>query len=271
MKLAISNIAWAPEDAETAYGMLADAGVRGLEIAPGILLHEADNPFTASEAECQAARERAQSFGLELCSMQSLLFGVERAELFGDHEARERFIGGISNSISLATKLGVPNLVLGSPKNRFIPESMTVEAARAIWIEAFRLLGDRAVDAGAAIALEPNPIAYGANFMTNLPDTIAVAAEVNHPGIKVNLDLGALIMTDALGETTRALRAHRALINHVHVSVQDLAPINGASDAVRRFITDLKAEDYDGWVSIEMRRDLSAVPEALRLCKEAIA
>ena len=39
MKLAISNIAWMPDERGAVYNLMAEAGVTGLEIVPGLFFH----------------------------------------------------------------------------------------------------------------------------------------------------------------------------------------------------------------------------------------
>lgn len=266
MKLSVSNIAWAPEEAETAYGLLRDAGAAGLEIAPGLFFPQEPDPMTATDAACAEAIAQAARFGLTLSSMQSLLFGTDGAELFGPPPARQKLEQAMRKVIALAGRLSVPNLVFGSPKNRIIPDGMSRDAARAIWRDTFRRLGDAAQDAGTVIALEPNPVAYGTNFMTGFAETLDVARDVDHPGIRVNLDLGALLMTGEIETLEHWLPAAMPMVNHVHLSAPNLAPLATETTAVQRLLDALHDAGWQGWVSIEMRRGLQDLPAALAAC-----
>ncbi len=257
MRLAVSNIAWAAEEAATAYALLKACGVRGLEIAPGLFL------AGGSEAEAMARAE-----GLTLCSMQSLLFGVEGAALFGSEAERAVLEDAMARAAALAGRLGVSVMVFGSPRNRTLPDGMGADAAREIWVPAFRRMGAVAEAAGTRIALEPNPARYGTNFMTTLAETLAVARAVAHPGVAVNLDLGALIVSGELGALD--LAAVLPDVAHVHLSAPDLAPLGGVGGEVRRFLADLGAAGWDGWVSIEMRGGLGALAPAIDLVQEAM-
>ncbi len=267
MKLAVSNIAWAPEECDAVYGMLRDKGVRGLEIAPSLFLGGDGRP-TESGAEAEAAAvSRAQDHGLTLCSAQSLLFGVEGAQLFGDDEERETMDRAMGDVIALAGRLKVPNLVFGSPKNRIVPEGLEVTR---VWKRAFNRMGDAALAAGTIIALEPNPEAYGTNFMTSLAETLAVVEAVAHPSVRVNLDLGALLLTGEIERIEAMLHEALPLVSHVHLSVPHLEPITEDPAAVRRLVTVLGEAGWSGWVSIEMRRNAEALPAAVDLALDAI-
>jgi len=102
MKLSMSNIAWLPEERLEAYAILAEAGFTGLEIAPGLFCHAADDPFLPDTASARVARVEMADAGLSLVSMQSLLFGVTGAALFEGPEARAAFEAGMRRAIALA-------------------------------------------------------------------------------------------------------------------------------------------------------------------------
>lgn len=270
MRLAVSNIAWAPEETARAYALLAARGVAGLEIAPGLFLADHPDPMRATLEEAAPAVARAARHGLRLASMQSLLFGVEAAALFGPEAGRQALEAGMGRAIALAGRLGVPVLVFGSPKNRVIPEGMGAEAARDIWLPAFRRIGAAAAAAGARVALEPNPEAYGTNFMTGLAETVAVAGAVDHPGIALNLDLGALILTGEIDRIGGDLPAILPRVAHVHLSAPHLEPLATRRGEVARFLAALAAAGWDGWVSVEMRGGLPALRDALDAVQEAM-
>lgn len=75
MRLAVSNIAWLPDEAMDAYAIMANAGCGGLEIAPGLAFSGESDPFAPSNEAIARIRRDIGQFGLELVSMQSLLFG----------------------------------------------------------------------------------------------------------------------------------------------------------------------------------------------------
>lgn len=254
MILSVSNIAWAPEERLAAYDLLAEAGLRGLEIAPGLFFGAAEDPFAPDAATARAALDEIAGHGLSLVSMQSLLFGVQGAALLGDADARAVFVRGMERAIDLAGRFGIPNLVFGSPSHRRIPKGMTKPEARAQAAETFRRLGDRAMSAGTVIAMESNPVAYGANFLTTLEEVEAFVAEVNHPAVTLILDLGAMHLNGAFDTLPARAEALAPQLTHVHVSEPHLAPApDDATDLVPVLLA-LRRVGYDRAVSIEMKR-----------------
>ena len=268
--LAASNIAWAPEERLDAYASLAEAGFTGLEIAPGLFLPDAEDPFDPQESALRAARKEAEDHGLSLVSMQSLLFGVEGAALFGETEARARLTAGVGRAITLAGRLGIPNLVFGSPRQRVVPDEMTADAAWELALETFRTLGDRATEAGTVISIEPNPAAYGTNFLNTLEDAAAFVEAAGHPGITLILDLGAMHMNDQFARTPDLLSGMTARLSHVHISEPQLAPAPGPNTTLAPVLRALDARGYDGAISIEMRRPEEGVA-GLEQCLHRLA
>lgn len=270
MKLSVSNIAWAADEADRAYALLRDGGATGLEIAPGLFLPDAASPASADTEMCERALDKARAYGLELSSMQSLLFGATGAALFGASGERAELARALTGTIALAGRLGIGNLVFGSPKQRVISEGMSGAVVQDIWLAAFRHFGDLAAEAGTLFSLEPNPERYGTNFMTSLAETVEVARHVDHPAVRVNLDLGALIITGEIDTIDSWLPEVLPLVGHVHVSAPDLVPPTTEPDAVRKFCSALATGGWNGWVSLEMRADAEALPKAIELCRSAI-
>ena len=262
----MSNIAWLPDERLAAYAILAEAGITGLEIAPGLFFHAAADPFVPEAAVAEAALAEAAAAGLGLVSMQSLLFGVSGAGLFDGPEARAAFTAGMARAIRLAGRFGIPNLVFGSPAQRRVPAGMAMADALADAAEVFRALGDLAAAEGTRITVEANPAAYGTNFCTTLEEAEAFAALVDHPAIALILDLGAMHMNAAYASVPARLPALTPRLNHVHVSEPDLAPAPADAAALAPVLRGLAAAGYAKTVSIEMKR----APEGLAAVRAAV-
>ncbi|VWX53013.1 sugar phosphate isomerase/epimerase [Novosphingobium sp. 9U] len=274
MKLAASNIAWPAGERDAAYAILAEAGFTGLEIAPGLFLAGAADPFVPSKAEADAALAPMREAGLTLVSMQSLLFGVTGAALFEGEEPRARLVAGMERAIALAERLQIPNLVFGSPRQRVYPESLSAQDAQAQAAEVFRRLGERALAAGTRIAMEPNGRAYGTNFLNRIEEAEAFVRRVDHPGVVLNFDIGALHMEGDF-ERIEAIAAHAVdTIGHVHVSEPHLAPAPADPAQAARAIQALQAAGYAGWYSIEMAATstpLADLATSVNKLKQALA
>ncbi|MEO8241900.1 MAG: sugar phosphate isomerase/epimerase family protein [bacterium] len=269
MKLAVSNIAWTVAQRLDAYAILADAGFGGLEIAPGLFFDGEDDVFCPSETAGRRALAEIRAAGLELVSMQALLFGVQGAALFGAAPERARFRTGLERAIDLAGRFGIPNLVFGSPAQRRIPDGLEPDEARLIATDMFRDLGMRAAAAGTVIAIEANPVAYGTNFLNTLEQARAFVETVAHPSIKVILDVGAMVM-NAESSVVTGLAQTMPMLSHVHLSQPQLAPALASVDQAAEVLSALNAARYSGAVSIEMKQPPGGLVD-LRTCVAALA
>lgn len=263
MNLAVSNIAWAPSDRDAAYAILKAAGVRGLEIAPGLFFDGADDAFAPTETEAAPRLEAMRRAGLELVSMQSLLFGVEGAALFEGERGLERLRAGMDRAIGLAGRFGIPNLVFGSPRQRNIPDGLDRAEAERLAVETFRGFGDRAAEAGTRISVEPNPAAYGTNFLNRIAEAEAFVRRVDHPAVTLIVDVGALHMNGDFGDIEAIAARTRGLVSHVHISEPELAPSPADAGQAARVMRAMTGAGYDGWFSIEMKTPPEPRLEAL--------
>lgn len=246
LRLAISNIAWDPAEDDAVAAVLRRHGVTGVEIAP--TKWRAD-PLNASPAEVASYRSSWEDRGLQVVSLQSLLFGRPDLQLFGDDATRAAFTGYLRRTIDLAAQLGARALVFGSPKNR-LRGGLPLSDATTIASELLLRLGEHAHAHGAALCIEANPPGYGCDFITTTAEAADLCRLINHPGVRVNADLGG--MTMAAEEPTAAIRYAAPCIAHFHASEPDLAPLGSAADH-RAAASALRAIDYRGWISIEMR------------------
>jgi sugar phosphate isomerase/epimerase len=259
VNLAVSNIAWAPAERLDAYNLMETAGLTGLEIAPGLFFSAADDPFAPDDATEIAAMAEIGARGLSLVSMQSLLFGVHSASLFGDKEELAAFENGMNRAIDLAGRLGIPNLVFGSPLQRRFPDGMAPNDAFARAAEVFHRLGERAISAGTIIAVEPNPAAYGTNFLNTLEEAEHFIIQVAHPAIALNLDLGAMHMNGTFATVVGRVGTLLPFLAHVHVSEPKLAPAPADTTELEPVLSALRAKGYTRAVSIEMKREHDAL------------
>lgn len=254
MKLAMSNIAWTPVERGAGYDAMAESGVTGLEIAPGLLFHAAEDPFSPSSDVARAALAEIADRGLTLVSMQSLLFGVPGAGLFDGAEARANLARGMARAITLAERFGIPNLVFGSPSQRRLPEGLEMNKALDQATEVFRSFADAAMNAGTKIAIEANPAAYGTNFLNTLDEAVDFVARVDHTALVSILDLGAMHMNGDFATITTRIPSLMPRLNHVHVSEPNLAPAPQDAAELAPVLDALSKAAYQHSVSIEMKR-----------------
>ena len=266
MKLAVSNIAWSFEDRIEAYKILQDSGIRGLEIAPTLLFQNAvSNKVDLSDTDTITSIKQLHDFQLQLVSMQSVLYGAEFAKLFAGEESLIVFENTMREAISLAGKLGIGNIVFGSPAARFAPDTMTAEEAYQIASKSLLSLGDFAKINNTTISVEATPTVYGSNFITNTNEALNFVLELNHPAINLNLDLGVLLFQNEIGSIESLIKDNISLIGHVHISEPGLAPAPFDVGVTANVLRTLKNASYHNWISIEMKEHHSLPIDKLRI------
>ncbi len=259
MKLAISQIAWKPEEEDSVAQFLASRGIDQVELAPPRLFLDPENP---TKEEIHRCLRFWSDFGISPTAFQALLFGRPDLLLFFDSEVREAMFKHLSTTIVVAGQMGVPILVFGSPKNRFVPENLSEEQSWEIAIDFFGRLGKLAFESGTSLCIEPNPTRYGCNFITNAEQGIELVRKVATPGFGLHLDLAGLWLAD--DDIVESIRASKESLKHFHLSAPDLESVrenNGLP--YLETINGLIEVGFSGSVSIEMRSHESGNLEAV--------
>ena len=246
MRLAISNIAWdIPEDIAVAK-ILEKYSIDAIDVAPGKYFPD---PVNAKNEAIENVRHWWADLGIQITGMQSLLFGTTGLNVFGDQQSQNAMLDHLRAVSRIGAVLGATRLVFGSPKNR---DRAGLNDAQALeqGVSFFRRLGDIAQGEGVIICLEPNPVCYGANFMTSSDETAQVVAAIDHKAIRMQFDSGALTIN---GESpANVLESSAKLIGHVHASEPDLMPLGDGGADHRLMHEALAVYLPDHVVSVEM-------------------
>ena len=263
--LAVSNIAWEPGENDAVAAVLREGGVGGVEIAP---TKWRERPLDATGEEVAAYRREWEDRGLRIVSLQSLFFGQPELQLFGDDASRTAMSEYLLRMIDLGAALGAHVLVFGSPKNR-IRGSLPLASAMDVAAEFLRGVGAQAHACGSAVCIEANPIEYGCDFATTTAHAVELCRAADHPGVRVNGDLGGMTMSGE--DSARSIENAGALLAHFHASEPALAAFGAGADHARA-AGGLASVGYDGWISIEMRAaggtgNVAAVERAVALAK----
>ncbi|MGY2171689.1 sugar phosphate isomerase/epimerase family protein [Pseudomonas gingeri] len=219
MRLSISNIAWDVSEDEAIARLLRTYNIDAIDIAPGKYFPKTS---AASREQILEVREFWSSHGVEIIGMQALLFGTTGLNVFGTASSQSSLIKHLEGIFRIAEGLGATKLVFGSPKNRD-RHGLDDEQVLAIALPFFRTLGDLAQSYGVSLCLEPNPVCYGANFMTTASETLRVAKLIAHPAIKMQFDTGASIIN--CEDSEDVLLEASDYIGHIHLSEPELAPL----------------------------------------------
>ena len=257
MRISISNIAWRPEDDTSVAALLAKHGVDAIDVAPGKYFEDF---ATTSTKDITDVRLWWMDRGVEIVGMQALLFGTQGLNIFGEPAVREKMLTYLAHVCRIAQGLGARFLVFGSPRNRDrsgLDDRSTANIAR----DFFRKLGGIAADQDTMICLEPNPPVYGANFMTDASTTAEVVRAVDHPAIRMQLDVGALTLN---GErAAEVLAADADIVAHIHASEPQLKVLGDCGTDHGLVAAAIRERCSDRIVTIEMREDEAAPMDSL--------
>ena len=253
MNYAVSDIAWLVEEDAEAHGMLAEEGIRLLEIEPSRFWPELTK---VGESE---ARERMESIarqGLLVGSLQALLSGKPELQMFGNDggKACQDYLIAICR---LAGWMGAGIVVFGSPGNRLRRDLSHSEASTRA-VEFLRVVGDSALENGTVLCLKPSPAEYGADFLLTHQEAARIVYAVDSPGVRLNLDVGELIVNGT--DVYRTVSDYLPLAGHFHASEAMLAPFNAKTEAHHHAAAALKAADYEGLIALEMKPPANGLP-----------
>jgi D-psicose/D-tagatose/L-ribulose 3-epimerase len=248
MWLAVSDIAWQPEEDDATLRVLVAAGASGVEVAPTVLWPG------WSGASSEAAREyrrRLEVLGLVCPSMQSLLYGRSDLHLFSPADRWGDFVNHMAFVAQIGAGLGASIAVFGSPGNRRRGELSEVQAF-GIAAERFREIGELFSAVGGCLCIEPNPAEYGCDFVTTVRDAVELVRAVDHPGFGLHLDAAGMILGEH--DLDAAIQEAAPFLRHFHVSQPFLATFAEPHEAHARLAAALARVGFDAWYSIEMRR-----------------
>ena len=173
MKLAFSNLAWDTENEAPILQYLSQKGFAGLEIAPTKLF--GTDPYSCIRQGKAYRHQVFDSYGLEICSMQSLWYGYS-GNIFQCADERQALQDYTFRAIEFAAELGCGNLVFGNPKAR----NRNGSQADAQVAEFFVAISQFAKDCGTCIALEPNPTIYGTDFINTTAEALDYCTGIPH-------------------------------------------------------------------------------------------
>jgi protein FrlC len=237
---------------QEAFESLAGVGYRGVEIC---LEHPEARPETMTVASAETLAGLARDAGLEVASV-SYHADAEPEEPRSENQLR---------AVGLTRPLGAEVLILNARKARPGGEQAQWDGLR----RTLEGLLPRAEAEGVTLALEPEP----GHFLNSSADMGRLLAEVSHPNLGVNLDVGHAFVTDE--DVTESIRSLGSSIVHTHLEGmpagvhRHLIPGEGDLDlvAVHRALQEI---GYRGYYTVDLF-DIADDPEgAARRSLEAL-
>ena len=264
MRIAVSNIAWDPEEDEQAASLFKGYRVDAIDVAPGKYF-----PDVAKATGEDIAKVRAwwEERDIKITGMQALLFGKPEFNLFGPPEVQRNMLEHLDHVCRIGAGLGATWLVFGSPKNRD-RTGLDDTPAEEMAVDFFRRLGDVAASHEVVVCLEANPPVYGCNFMTTTREAADMVMKTGHPAIKLQLDTGAISINQE--DADQILGECWALVGHIHLSEPGLVPLGDDKTDHHRMAHYISRWLEGSLVTIEMAATkeephLAAVERAIRV------
>lgn len=146
---------------------------------------------------------------------------------------------------------GLKTVVFGSGGARRVPDGFDMDRARGQIVEFCRMCGPLAQDNGVMLVLEPLS-KEDCNIMVSVGETASIVREVDHPSVRLLVDL---FHWGRDGDSLEDIEANGALFGHVHVAtVANRLPMTAEPcPETEAFFGALRRGGYDGRVSIEGR------------------
>ena len=262
--ISISNIAWPQELDEKIGNLLTNQGIHFIDVAPSKYFK---NLQDASKEEINKVRKNWKNRGIQICGMQSLMYGVNELNLFTSETDRKLMYAHLKAVCRIGQGLGVRYLTFGSPKNRLIGEQ-SKEEIRNISFNFFYNLGKIAKDYDLIFCLEPNPKEYGANFLVKTEEAIEFIKKLNHPNVMMQFDTGTCI----LNKEENFNKLDLPLIGHIHASTPFLCPIDNQTVKSVKNILNMLGAPKEKIICIEMlckdkNRVVDTILNAIKLLK----
>lgn len=247
MRLAVSNIALPAFDHVEQFYALAELGLTGVEIAPSRAWEQTWHGLSAEQVSTY--RKAIEAAGLKAVGLHSLFFDRPELGLFKVPELRASSLEFLSHLSAVCRDLGGKTLIWGGGRKR---GEIPADEAHAEAVDFMAELCQRISDHGTVFCFEPlGP--DSTDFINSALEAKAIADEVDHPAMAIQLDAKALFENDEVNAVLFATVADQLV--HFHVNEPDLGVI-GTSGKIDHATMGslLRGIGYKDYVSIEQRQ-----------------
>jgi L-ribulose-5-phosphate 3-epimerase len=265
MLLGYNTNGFASHGLDDALTVIAGIGYRSVGLT---LDHHALNPWSADAADAvRRCRRRVEALALVPVVETGARFLLDpwrkhRPTLLeddaGDRRRREEFL---ERAVDIAADLGAPAVSLWSGAGPVGADSSALDDRLVVGLER---LADRATGRGIVLALEPEPGMH----VSTMDDFQRIQARLQHPALKLTLDVGHAHLTESEGAVATVRRFAPALAN-VHLEGMQrphhdhLLPWDGDMD-LPAVLRALEVAGYAGPATFELSRHSHDAVEVAR-------
>ena len=257
MKFGICNEIFQDWKIEDTFAYAAKAGYDLVEIAPFTIANSVTDISPARRVELRDAAARA---GIGISGLHWVLAKTEGLHINSpDAAVRKRTADYLTAIVDCCADLGGTRVILGSPKQRNIPEGIEYVKAYAWAIDTLREPVLRAGERGVVICIEPLAPSE-TDFLNTAEQARRFAASYSNPGMSVILDVKA--MSSEGKPIPEIIRESAGKFAYFHANDTNLKGPGFGDVDYRPIAAALREVGYDGTVSVEVF-DFTEGPEVI--------
>lgn len=256
IRLGMCNELFEGHDLAATCRTLKSLGYEGLEIAPFTLAPRINELTPAKRQETRAIIEDA---GLEIIGLHWLLARTEGFFLTTPDAAVRRATADYLVALAEATRdLGGTLMVLGSPKQRDLLPGVSEADALGYAADVFAETLPTIAAFGVELCLEPLAPSE-TNFLNTCAQAVSLIERVNHPNLKLHMDVKAQ-SSETADSVPGLIRRYARDAGHFHAQDVNLRGPGMGDVDFGPILAALVASGYNRWVSVEVF-DFSPGPE----------
>jgi len=247
MKFAICNEIFEGWNLDRIFPYAKSVGYDAVEIAPFTI---ARNVTEISAGERSRIRDSAVRAGVAVAGLHWVLVQTEGMSLTSPNaETRRRTARYFVELVNCCADLGGTRLIVGSPKQRNLEASVTLEQASDWAFEVFRDSVQAAAERSVVICIEPLA-PNETNFLNSAAEAVQFAERFASPAMSVILDVKA--MSAESKPIPEIIRGHAGKFEYFHANDSNLRGPGFGSVDFFPIAAALRDARYDGTVSVEV-------------------
>ncbi len=247
-KLAVCNELFGSMDARTYIPVVKRSGYEGIEFAPYTIFPD----FNVHQARKRAVEihELLKGEGLAFSGFHWLLAYPDGMHLLSDNsDARRKAWDHLKLLFELSFEFGGGTLVLGSPRQRTIPDNTERNSAIRRFIDEMVFFIESIEGSKSMLlieALSPDQT----NFINTLQEAAELVQQIDSTYFQTMFDFHNA--RDEKQPWDKLIEEHFKCIKHIHINeIDGGAPGTGKSE-YRNAFSAIKKLRYEGWISMEV-------------------
>jgi len=247
MKIGICNEMFENWDIEKIFYFIKEIGYEGLEIAPFTLGNSVDE---IEKELIEKIKFLSKKTDIEIIGTHWLLAKPDGLSVStNDKSVREKTSSYLCQLVHFTAEIGGKIMVFGSPKQRNIEKNQTYDEVKKNFIECLLKPLEVAEKENIYICLEPLAKSE-TNFINTAKEAIEIINEVDHPNLKLHLDVKA--MCDEGKPIPEIIKESRRYLKHFHTNDKNLLGPGFGDVNYEPIIETLKEIGYNGYLSVEV-------------------